>query len=135
MANSELRRYVLLEHTMNDGVHFDLMLDIADDEKLRTIQLVTRMHEHDQTCAAKEIDAHRRDYLDYEGSVSNGRGHVRRVERGRFGRDPDTPIRWLTLLPEGAAPYQLHFDSPISVARFHQPPLPPALQAWLKKPS
>ena len=45
----------------------------------------TRRSSRGSTCPARELPAHRRVYLDYEGEVSGGRGTVRRWDRGECG--------------------------------------------------
>ena len=76
--------YVILEHTVNGGKHFDLMLEVPGQEKLRTLQLQARLLKTGDTCAFKELDPHRRAYLEYEGEVSGNRGTVKRIERGTY---------------------------------------------------
>jgi hypothetical protein len=77
-------RFVILAHTVNGLTHFDLMLEIAGQEKLRTYQLARWPLAVAETCAAPRIGDHRRAYLDYEGEVSGGRGTVTRVASGTW---------------------------------------------------
>ncbi|CAG0934470.1 hypothetical protein PLCT1_02748 [Planctomycetaceae bacterium] len=77
-------RFVILEHNVNGAVHFDLMLEVPGQEKLRTLQLQARLLKTGDTCACKELEAHRRAYLEYEGNISGGRGTVKRIERGTY---------------------------------------------------
>ena len=76
--------YVILEHSVNGGVHYDLMLEVPGQEKLRTLQLQARLEKPGEACACKELEPHRRDYLEYEGEVSGNRGTVKRIERGSY---------------------------------------------------
>lgn len=76
--------YVILEHTVNGGVHYDLMLEVPGQEKLRTLQLQARLEKPGDTCAFKELEPHRRAYLEYEGEISGNRGQVKRIERGSY---------------------------------------------------
>ena len=76
--------YVILEHTGNGGKHFDLMLEVPGQEKLRTLQLQARLLKPGDTCAFRELEPHRRAYLEYEGEVSGNRGTVKRIERGTY---------------------------------------------------
>lgn len=73
-------RFVILHHTGIDSPHFDFMFEMEPAVPLTTFR-----------CPAwppaigdvwEELAEHRRAYLDYEGPVSNGRGHVRRVTVG-----------------------------------------------------
>jgi hypothetical protein len=77
-------RFVILAHTVNEQTHFDLMLEIAGEEKLRTYQLVRWPLGVGESCAAALIGDHRRAYLEYEGEVSGGRGSVVRVAAGTW---------------------------------------------------
>jgi hypothetical protein len=81
------RQFVLLRHERSNGVHWDLMLDTG--EALATWQI------HDDpadwapvaqppSLELTRLPDHRRDYLDYEGPVSGGRGHVSRTDAGRY---------------------------------------------------
>jgi len=75
---------VILRHSVNGGEHFDLMLEVEVQDKLRTLQLAQWPLEPGVSCAAREIGPHRRAYLDYEGEISGGRGHVVRVAAGTW---------------------------------------------------
>jgi hypothetical protein len=78
------QRFVILRHSVNGGEHFDLMLELPGQQTLRTIQFEKWPIEPGQRCPAREIQPHRRVYLDYEGEISGGRGHVRRVAGGEW---------------------------------------------------
>jgi hypothetical protein len=82
-------RFVILEHSVNGGVHFDLMLEVAGQELLRTFQLARWPLAVGETCACAQLADHRRAYLDYEGEVSGGRGSVRRVAAGSWSGEYD----------------------------------------------
>ena len=83
-------QFALLEHDQTPAgaalaerdVHWDLLLEIADQERLPTWRLAANPVDADQPIAAERIQDHRRVYLDYEGEVSGGRGVVRRLDRG-----------------------------------------------------
>jgi hypothetical protein len=77
-------RFVILKHTANGQTHFDLMLEVEGQQKLRTLQLPRWPLEVGESCAAKQIGDHRRAYLEYEGEVSGGRGVVARVASGEW---------------------------------------------------
>ena len=74
-------RYVILRH---DGVpepHFDVMVETVADGPLMT----WRSSEWPIATEANltKLGEHRREYLEYEGPVSNDRGFVKRVEAGQ----------------------------------------------------
>ena len=73
-------RYVVLHHTGVDEPHYDLMFESAPGFPLMTWRAT------DWPLAAGDqltrIGDHRSEYLDYEGPVSNDRGHVRRIVAG-----------------------------------------------------
>ena len=77
-------RFVILEHSVNGGVHFDLMLEVAGQEPLRTFQFARWPLAVGEACACARLADHRRVYLDYEGEVGGGRGSVRRVAAGTW---------------------------------------------------
>lgn len=75
--------FVLLEHQIDSGVHWDLMIELPGREKLAT----WRLAENPIACqgaaiTAEPIGEHRRDYLDYEGDIGRGRGSVKRMDHG-----------------------------------------------------
>ena len=80
-------RFVILEHH-HHGVHWDFMLESGD--ALRTWRLA-EAPAADRTIAATLLPDHRRMYLDYEGEVSGGRGHVLRWDWGEFEWIADLP--------------------------------------------
>lgn len=76
-------RFVLLYHEtpadFGRPAHYDLMLE--DGGQLRTWELAA-VPEYNIPQVCRELAPHRLAYLDYEGPVSNDRGHVRRVDMG-----------------------------------------------------
>jgi hypothetical protein len=73
-------RYVVLHHTGVPDPHFDLMYEAGPGAPLITYRAPAW-----PVAAPTEVERlpdHRPAYLDYEGPVSDGRGDVRRVERG-----------------------------------------------------
>lgn len=89
-------RYAVLRHDGIPDPHFDLMFEFEPGAPLRTwrspvwpITGRTRL---------VPLEPHRPAYLDYEGPVSGGRGHVRRVAGGTFTlRTPDAATREIEL--------------------------------------
>lgn len=77
-------RWVLLRHTLPDGTsHLDWMLDRGDGEGLLSFRLGEGTDVRSAAVfMAERIGDHRREYLDYEGPVSGGRGMVARVDSG-----------------------------------------------------
>jgi hypothetical protein len=105
-------QYVILEHTVNGEAHFDLLLEQAGVERLRTLQLARWPLAPGQSCVARELPPHRHLYLTFEGPLSGGRGDVRRIEQGRW-RDDGAHI---LLTPEAGPDVRLRFDG-AAVAR------------------
>ena len=92
-------RYVVLHHTGFDEDHYDLMLELEPGSKLSTWRMPHWPPQAgDQFTAIAE---HRRDYLDYEGAVSGGRGSVRRVASGQHERLENAPKHIRTRLETG----------------------------------
>jgi hypothetical protein len=75
-------RYVVLHHTGISIPHYDLMFEIHPGARLATWRSSDWPLE--QGTLVERLADHRRDYLDYEGPVSNDRGHVTRVLAGTF---------------------------------------------------
>jgi hypothetical protein len=78
--------WVLLRHELPDGSwHHDWMLEDPNDPhgRLITFRIDPGVSwPPDGAFAAARIGPHRREYLTFEGPVSDGRGSVRRVARG-----------------------------------------------------
>lgn len=75
-------RYVVLHHTGFGDDHFDLMFERHPGGPLRTFRCPHWPPTVRQPLTP--LPDHRRDYLEYEGPVSRGRGSVRRVDHGDF---------------------------------------------------
>ena len=100
--------FVILAHRGCGADHVDLMLDTGD--VLRTWQVEVAPFElaAGQVAAAKLLPDHRRVYLDYEGPISRGRGHVHRVMAGQYELAEETPERLtFSLVAEAAGTFQL----------------------------
>jgi hypothetical protein len=78
-------RYVVLRHEGVAEPHFDLMIESKPGGALMTWRLaqwpITR------AVQPLRLGDHRREYLEYEGEVSGGRGWVKRIERGECELD------------------------------------------------
>jgi len=95
---------VVLRHDLPDGSwHYDLLLELRpgtrDDRRLAALRLMPASgphtitiapgieidHEHDERstgCRCTRLPDHRGLYLTFEGSLTGGRGRVRRVAQG-----------------------------------------------------
>lgn len=78
-----IARCVLMRHTLHDGSsHVDWLLErAAGDERLLTFRLAQRP-DRVGPLVAQQLPDHRRAYLEYEGEISGGRGHVVRLGSG-----------------------------------------------------
>ncbi len=76
------RRFVVLHHTGHptEPDHYDLMIEA--DEGLQTWRVMIAPDTVANDCTLQPLPTHRRDYLDYEGPISNNRGRVRRHDSG-----------------------------------------------------
>jgi hypothetical protein len=75
-------RYVVLHHTGIENPHFDLMVELQFGSDLATWRVAHWPPKPDDTFVA--LPNHRRDYLEYEGPVSNNRGEVKRITSGEL---------------------------------------------------
>lgn len=84
MANG---RFVILWHEMPAGSarrsHWDLMLETSPSAPLRTWALEDEPRLGARITAQPLAD-HRREYLDYEGPLTQNRGHVTQWDRGTY---------------------------------------------------
>jgi len=72
--------YVILKHTTDASVHFDLLLDLTGSGLLQTWQSESDLRLPDATF--RRLPDHRRHYWTYEGEVTGGRGLVERIACG-----------------------------------------------------
>lgn len=79
--------FVIVHHSGVDEPHFDLMFESSPGSMLTTWR--SEQWPIDKPAALVRIGDHRRDYLDYEGPVSNDRGQVKQVARGRCAIERD----------------------------------------------
>ncbi len=81
-------RFTISHHTgSREGDHYDFMLEHG--EALRTWRLRSTTFHAPQN--AQRLKDHRKDYLDYEGEVSGGRGRVRIWDTGTYLVDEERP--------------------------------------------
>ena len=91
-----MQRFAILRHHPGPNstrpLHWDLMFEHGD--VLRTfasLEEPTAGH----SLHVDQLDDHRLDYLDYEGSVSCGRGDVSQWDVGDFQVLEESPGQWL----------------------------------------
>jgi hypothetical protein len=76
-------RYVVLHHTAVVPEHFDLLIHFPEAKALVTLRILTPPETWPEVPPdAQRVPDHRLAYLTYEGPVSGGRGHVKRVATG-----------------------------------------------------
>lgn len=88
-------QFVILQHDVPSGTHFDFMLEAGD--VLKTWQLP----EPPRPGVRIECEAladHRLAYLDYEGPVSDDRGSVTRWDCGDYTIEQQTESVWTVRL-------------------------------------
>ncbi|MCC6423647.1 MAG: hypothetical protein IT447_09245 [Phycisphaerales bacterium] len=73
-------RYVILHHQGIESPHYDLMVETAEGSALRTWRIDRWPPMNGEI--ATPLPDHRRAYLEYEGPLTNHRGHVRRIDAG-----------------------------------------------------
>ena len=85
-------RFVILSHRSPTDEHWDVMLEA--DFALATWSIPPQCPAGDSfTCPAIRLPDHRKDYLDYEGEISEGRGTVSRISAGTY--EPQSPEQFL----------------------------------------
>jgi len=89
--------FVILFHTDMEKElnHLDLLLELHPGGPLASWRLAAGPEdlEHFLRLSAQQQPDHRREYLTYEGPVSNGRGTVRRVDEGTVTIQAHSPDR------------------------------------------
>jgi hypothetical protein len=89
-------RFVILSHQSPTGEHWDVMLEAGS--ALATWSIPPQYPAGDSfTCSAIRLPDHRKDYLDYEGEISEGRGTVSRISAGTY--EPQSPEQFLLHSP------------------------------------
>jgi hypothetical protein len=88
-------RYVVLHHTGIENPHFDLMVEMQPGLELATWRVAHWPPKPDDGFIA--LPDHRRDYLEYEGPVSNDRGEVKRIAGGMCQLSTDKDSLEITL--------------------------------------
>ena len=94
------QRFVVQEHATVEGVHWDLMLE--QGEVLTTFRVAERPEAAlRHPVGATKIFDHPRRFLTYEGSVQQGAGQVRIVDRGTYRSAERGEDRWALALSGG----------------------------------
>lgn len=116
-------RFVVLRHVIDPqtarrdgsqsladrGTHFDLMLE--ENGKLLTWALAIWPLKVEESTKALSLPPHRLAYLDYEGEISGGRGHVYRVASGSYHWEPGTTeFPRVAMLRDAIHQYRLGID-------------------------
>jgi hypothetical protein len=102
-------RYVVLRHEGVEEPHYDLMFETSPGSALVTWRSPRWPIEVDTPLV--RLKEHRREYLDYEGPVSGGRGEVRRIVGGyyRIERRDAGDTKWLLTFRDTMGFSQLEF--------------------------
>jgi hypothetical protein len=92
-------RYVVLRHERIPQPHYDLMFETAPGSTLATWRSAD--WPITPTTVFVPLSDHRHEYLEYEGPVSNNRGHVRRVAAGSHVVEQNDEQRVVILFENG----------------------------------
>ena len=83
--NQKVFRFAVLKHVRQTDIHWDLLLQLPDRPLLATWQIRMepgRWEREFQPIPAFELPDHRLMYLDFQGDISGGRGHVTHIDGG-----------------------------------------------------
>ena len=89
---AESFRYVVLRHEGYGQPHYDLMFETSPGSDLLTWRSPNWPLEDGSTLTA--LNEHRRAYLTFEGPLSGGRGHVRRIHGGNYELSLNSPEKF-----------------------------------------
>jgi len=78
----DIRRYAILEHRRDGGVHWDLLVEAEPGGQALRTWAIDAEPVAGLDLPARALADHRRVYLTYEGEVTGGRGTVRRWDEG-----------------------------------------------------
>jgi hypothetical protein len=88
-------RFVVLTHDSPRGLHWDFMLE---QEQVLATWALPEPPDADGPLVAQQLADHRLVYLDHEGRISGGRGHVRRWDTGIYQLRSQNEQEWTVLL-------------------------------------
>ncbi len=93
-----LKQFVFHHHTGYGQPHYDLMLEHG--ETLATWQLKIPLSEiqEEQAIIVQKIQDHRLIYLSYEGTISKGRGQIKKVDFGDYKLLINEIFHWVFFL-------------------------------------
>ena len=80
-------RFAVLKHVRETDIHWDLLLQLPDRPLLATWQIrldPVRWEHENGPIPALELPDHRLVYLDFQGDISGGRGHVSHIDGGKI---------------------------------------------------
>ncbi len=92
--------FALLHHTGITAPHYDLLIAVPGEERLRTWCIETPPESWPQSAdsagqpPARRTPDHRLIFLSYEGEISGGRGSVRRIAEGTVELISQTTTAW-----------------------------------------
>ena len=75
--------FVLLEHSCENDVHWDLAVEVPGQARLATWRLLTDPRTAAGAISAEPIADHDPRFLDYEGPLRRAAGSVERIDRGQ----------------------------------------------------
>lgn len=101
--------YVILRHEGIPEPHFDLMFETAPGSALKTWRSPAWPIIKPTPLIA--LGDHRQSFLDYDGPLSNNRGHVRRIGRGHFIFVSKLEAEWKVVLDSSQGELSLTNDS------------------------
>jgi hypothetical protein len=76
----------VIQHHINNNEHFDLMIELENSDKLLVLKISSldiNSLLSNTVIKAERLPDHRKEYLEYEGPVSGGRGSVKIFDSGR----------------------------------------------------
>ena len=91
-------RYVVLRHEGIADPHFDLMFETAPGSALKSWR--SPAWPIVELTPLVELGDHRREYLEYEGPISNNRGNVRCTCRGSLSIISTSEAQWRIVLDD-----------------------------------
>lgn len=101
-------RYAVLHHTGVAVPHFDVLIETVPGGLLAAWRSpVWPLH---GSTRLTRIADHRPLYLDFEGDLDRGRGHVARVAGGRCDVTCATDVRWVFTLLNGGPTQAIRLD-------------------------
>jgi hypothetical protein len=103
--------FVVLHHTGVPTPHYDLMFETDPGSQLATWR--SPVWPINQPTLLERLADHRRDYLEYQGPVTNNRGEVTRVAAGTCRFESRTGHRWIICTDQGQTlTFLRHEDTP-----------------------